>query len=42
MLGTIIGLLIIGLIAGFIARALVPGRQHMSVPKPSFSASSAR
>jgi len=31
MLGTIIGLIIIGLVAGFIARALVPGRQHMSV-----------
>lgn len=31
MLGTIIGLLVIGLIAGFIARALVPGRQSMSV-----------
>lgn len=31
MLGTIIGLIIIGLIAGFIARALVPGRQHMGV-----------
>jgi len=30
-LGTLIGLIIIGLIAGFIARALVPGRQHMSV-----------
>jgi uncharacterized membrane protein YeaQ/YmgE (transglycosylase-associated protein family) len=33
MLGTIIGLLIIGLVAGFIARALVPGRQAMSVPQ---------
>ena len=31
MLGTIIGLIIIGLIAGFIARAVVPGRQHMTV-----------
>ena len=31
MLGTIIGLLVIGLIAGFIARAVVPGRQSMSV-----------
>jgi uncharacterized membrane protein YeaQ/YmgE (transglycosylase-associated protein family) len=31
MLGTIVGLLVIGLIAGFIARALVPGRQSMSV-----------
>ena len=33
MLGTIVGLLIIGLIAGFIARALVPGRQHMTIPQ---------
>ena len=33
MLGTIIGLIIIGLIAGFIARALVPGRQHMTIPQ---------
>ena len=31
MLGTILGLLIIGLIAGFIARAVVPGRQSMSI-----------
>jgi uncharacterized membrane protein YeaQ/YmgE (transglycosylase-associated protein family) len=31
MLGTIVGLIIIGLIAGFIARAVVPGRQHMGV-----------
>ncbi|MGI8577067.1 MAG: GlsB/YeaQ/YmgE family stress response membrane protein [Nocardioidaceae bacterium] len=31
MIGTIIGLIIIGLIAGFIARALVPGRQSMSI-----------
>jgi uncharacterized membrane protein YeaQ/YmgE (transglycosylase-associated protein family) len=31
VLGTIIGLIIIGLIAGFIARALVPGRQSMSI-----------
>lgn len=31
MIGTIIGLIVIGLIAGFIARALVPGRQSMSV-----------
>lgn len=30
-LGTIIGLVIIGLIAGFIARAVVPGRQHMGI-----------
>lgn len=31
MLGTIVGLLIIGLIAGFIARAVVPGRDAMGV-----------
>ena len=31
MLGTIIGLVVIGLIAGFIARAVVPGRQAMSI-----------
>lgn len=31
MLGTIIGLIVIGLIAGFIARALVPGRQSMTI-----------
>lgn len=31
MLGTIIGLLVIGLVAGFIARALVPGRQSMGI-----------
>ncbi|GAA1837774.1 GlsB/YeaQ/YmgE family stress response membrane protein [Microlunatus capsulatus] len=31
MLGTIIGLIVIGLIAGFIARAVVPGRQSMSI-----------
>lgn len=31
MLGTIIGLLVIGLIAGFIARAVVPGRQSMGI-----------
>jgi uncharacterized membrane protein YeaQ/YmgE (transglycosylase-associated protein family) len=31
MLGTILGLLIIGVVAGFIARAVVPGRQSMSV-----------
>jgi uncharacterized membrane protein YeaQ/YmgE (transglycosylase-associated protein family) len=31
MLGTIIGLVIIGLVAGFLARALVPGRQSMTV-----------
>jgi uncharacterized membrane protein YeaQ/YmgE (transglycosylase-associated protein family) len=31
MLGTIIGLIVIGLVAGFIARAVVPGRQHMGI-----------
>jgi uncharacterized membrane protein YeaQ/YmgE (transglycosylase-associated protein family) len=31
MLGTIVGLIIIGLIAGFIARAVVPGRQSLSI-----------
>lgn len=31
MIGTIIGLIVIGLVAGFIARALVPGKQSMSV-----------
>ena len=32
MIGFIIGLLIVGLIAGFIARAVVPGKDAMSVP----------
>jgi len=31
MLGLIISLLIIGLIAGFLARLLVPGKQDMSI-----------
>ncbi|AJW80041.1 GlsB/YeaQ/YmgE family stress response membrane protein [Clavibacter michiganensis] len=31
MLGLIISLFVIGLIAGFIARAVVPGRQSMSI-----------
>jgi uncharacterized membrane protein YeaQ/YmgE (transglycosylase-associated protein family) len=31
MLGLIVSLLIIGLIAGALARLLVPGRQHISV-----------
>ena len=31
MLGTIVGLIVIGLVAGFIARAVVPGRQHMGI-----------
>jgi uncharacterized membrane protein YeaQ/YmgE (transglycosylase-associated protein family) len=33
MLGTIVGLIIIGLIAGAIARLLVPGRQALSIPQ---------
>jgi uncharacterized membrane protein YeaQ/YmgE (transglycosylase-associated protein family) len=32
MLGLIISLIIIGLIAGALARLIVPGRQHMSIP----------
>ncbi len=32
MIGFILSLLVIGLIAGFIARALVPGRDSMSIP----------
>ena len=31
MLGFIVYLIVIGLVAGFIARALVPGRDSMSV-----------
>ncbi len=31
MLGTIVGLVIIGLVAGFLARLLVPGRDDLSV-----------
>ncbi len=31
MLGTIIGLLVIGFIAGLIARAIVPGKQNLSL-----------
>lgn len=31
-LGFIISLLVIGAIAGFVARALVPGRQSLSLP----------
>jgi uncharacterized membrane protein YeaQ/YmgE (transglycosylase-associated protein family) len=31
MLGLIISLLIVGLIAGALARLVVPGRQHMSI-----------
>jgi uncharacterized membrane protein YeaQ/YmgE (transglycosylase-associated protein family) len=32
MLGLIVTLIIVGLIAGALARLLVPGRQNMSVP----------
>jgi uncharacterized membrane protein YeaQ/YmgE (transglycosylase-associated protein family) len=32
MIGFILYLIVIGLVAGFIARALVPGRDSMSVP----------
>ena len=32
MLGLIVSLLIIGLIAGAIARLLIPGRQEISIP----------
>ena len=32
MIGTIIGMILIGLVAGFLARALVPGRDSMSIP----------
>ncbi|CAN5242586.1 GlsB/YeaQ/YmgE family stress response membrane protein [soil metagenome] len=31
MLGLIVSIIVIGLIAGFIARAVVPGRQHLSI-----------
>jgi uncharacterized membrane protein YeaQ/YmgE (transglycosylase-associated protein family) len=31
MLGTIVGLLVIGIVAGFLARLLVPGRDSMGV-----------
>ncbi len=31
MLGTIVGLLIIGIVAGYLARLLVPGRDSMGV-----------
>ena len=33
MLGTIVGLIIIGLFAGAIARLLVPGRQPLTIPQ---------
>lgn len=32
MLGLIVSILIIGLLAGALARALVPGRQNISIP----------
>ncbi|MBN9621272.1 MAG: GlsB/YeaQ/YmgE family stress response membrane protein [Actinobacteria bacterium] len=32
MLGLIVSLLVIGLIAGALARLIVPGRQEMSIP----------
>ena len=32
MIGSIIGLLVIGLVTGFIARAIVPGKDAMSLP----------
>ena len=31
MLGLIISIIIVGLIAGFLARAIVPGRQNLSI-----------
>lgn len=31
MLGTVVGLIIIGVVAGFVARSLVPGAQLMSL-----------
>jgi uncharacterized membrane protein YeaQ/YmgE (transglycosylase-associated protein family) len=31
MLWTILGLLVVGLIAGFIARAVIPGKQSMGI-----------
>ncbi|MFT2712588.1 GlsB/YeaQ/YmgE family stress response membrane protein [Clavibacter sp. Sh2126] len=33
MLGLIISLIVVGLIAGFIARAVVPGRQNLGILK---------
>ncbi|MBT1545919.1 GlsB/YeaQ/YmgE family stress response membrane protein [Curtobacterium aurantiacum] len=32
VIGTIIGMIIVGLIAGAIARLVVPGKQHISIP----------
>ena len=31
MIGFIIGMIVVGLIAGFLARAIVPGRDPMSI-----------
>lgn len=31
MIGTIIGMILIGLVAGFLARAIVPGKDSMSI-----------
>jgi uncharacterized membrane protein YeaQ/YmgE (transglycosylase-associated protein family) len=31
MLGALIGLIVVGLVAGFVARALIPGRQDMTL-----------
>jgi len=33
MIGLVISLIIVGLIAGFVARAVIPGRQHLGVLK---------
>lgn len=32
MIGLIVSLIVIGLVAGALARLLVPGKQHMSIP----------
>jgi uncharacterized membrane protein YeaQ/YmgE (transglycosylase-associated protein family) len=32
VIGTIIGMIIVGAIAGFLARAIVPGKDSMSIP----------
>ena len=32
MIGLIISLIVVGLIAGALARLIVPGKQHMSIP----------
>ena len=42
MIGFILFLLVVGLIAGFVARAVVPGRDPMSVGQTLVLASSAR